>query len=1058
MPIYPQFHKNEFDPAKEYVESVFTEDGYFFAQDLSETQSQIRHQMKANGDALFRDGDVASGGQIVVNDTTGATSLEAGSVYLQGHVRDLAPADMTLPVTGEVSVGVIIETRVITMLEDPSLKFNDQRFKTHGQPRAARLQEKCRWGASTEALADTPVVSYRFFPVYRIVNGVVVDNSPPPQITGLNAEIARYDRDANGNYVASGFKVTYLGLINNERTYSIEEGVANVRGLKIDRAAALRVAYADDPDLETINAEPHYFADGGNGTMIFTLNRTPIDEILDVSVLTQVTENVLRGQTSGGRDPLPHAQIATIIEIKQGATTYAVGSDFTLIGDEVDWSAGGVEPAPGSTYSVTYRYKKSIDPDAWDDNTVTVSGAVTDSEVDIDYKWRRPRTDILAVNTLGEIVCVKGVSTAYNPVPPQVPDDLLPLATIANTFATGTPPEVRNVATRSVPYDDIQDMRKLLVTAFDQLARVELRQDADRMDPAAKNGIFVDNFVDDDLRDQGIPQTLAIIDGELTLPIAATVLDGALSPEAWSLNYEVSAFVSQPLQTGSMKVNPYMAFDPLPAIVTLDPAVDQWTTVNETWQSAVTRSLTRGSGNASSTSTSTSVEVLREETTESTTLRQRDVAFTVSGFDANEVLASLTFDGVSVLPDPAPVADENGAMSGTFQVPPDIPVGAKMVEALGTQGSFGGAEYIGRGTITLRELRQVTTRTTTFWWAGRDPLATTFLTPRGFHCAGIRVTIMAIGDTEKPIIMQLRETTTGLPNQTVIADAIIDMTSVSVGETVDVLFDLPPWWPEGAERAFVFLTDDADHALGIAETGKYDPNHGWVTAQANTNMVLLSSSNARTWTAHQNMDLTCDILEATFTEASRTVPLGTIAAEQLTDLLANAGVDTPAAGTEIELTFTRTDGSAIRVAPNSVVSLSEKITEDLQVHAVLKGPETGNASPILFPNVQVVLGTLADEGDYVTRAFTGGTNADVLVRFEAFLPGNSTVTVEVREENGDYTAVSHEAHVEAGDGWYEHTYRLSGFTAPTTAVKLTAAGTALHRPRVRKLKALSLAV
>lgn len=1055
MPIFPEFYRNKFNAAKNFVANIWPENGHFFGQDLNEMQAQLQHQMRANADALFRDGDVTEGGSVLIDGQSGAVILESGKVYLQGVVRELAHAALQVPITGEHSIGVVLETQVMTALQDPDLIFDDQRFATHGQPLAQRLRERARWGTSNEVLTDTPVVSYRYFPVYRVLNGVVVDNSPPPQVSGFNAELARYDREANGNYVARGFRVTHVSGPAGGKAFSVEEGVANVRGFKVDRASAVRLVYEDDPDLETIRAEPHFFNDAGSGSMIFTLNRTPIDAVLDVSVLTQTSRNILRGQTSGGRDPLPNAQVAGIVAIVQGATTYAAGTDFTLVGDEVDWSpTGGREPSPGSTYQVTYRYKKSIQPDAVTDSTVTVSGAVTGSEVDIDYRWKMPRIDILALDRNGSFKRIKGVSTPYNPAPPAVPEDLLALATISNSFGADAP-VVRNIAPRAVPFSEIEDMKGLIVQSFDELARLRLAQDAIASDPAAKNGIFVDNFVDDDLRDQGVQQTAAIVRGELTLPIAVQVLDGALSSNAWSLEYRPEVFISQPRHTGQMKVNPYQAFDPLPAILRLEPAVDQWTETQTQWQSAVTRALTQGSGDQASTSVETTIETLRAETFAAATLRQRQVAFTITGFDPNERLARLSFDGIDVTPDPAPVANAQGGLSGAFQVPANVPAGAKSVEALGAAGSFGAADYVGRGIVTLQELRRVTTSTTTLFWGGRDPLAWTFNPSRGFHCAGIRIKVTEIGNRASPIVVQLRGTLVGQPTQEILADAVIDMTSVTAGQWLEVLFDLPPWCEASIERAFVFLSDDPHHALAIAQIGKYDPQTGWVTSQAGAG-VLLSSPNASTWTAHPDMDLTAQILEARYTQATRTVQLGSIAGSRLTDLIALAGVETPAPGTDIELVFSRQDGSEIRTAPNSVVSLTEELDGPLQVKAILKG--TAGASPILFPNVQLILGSLTEEADYVSRSFRCGTGATLLVRFEARLPGNAAVTVEVRKEDGSWLAVARQAQDAVGDGWFEHTYRLENVTASVTAVRLRLEGSALNRPRLRRLKALSLSV
>ena len=119
-----------------------------------------------------------------------------------------------------------------------------------------------------------------------------------------------------------------------------------------------------------------------------------------------------------------------------------------------------------------------------------------------------------------------------------------------------------------------------------------------------------------------------------------------------SLAYSLSVILSQLARTGSMKVNPYQAFDPIPASVVLTPSVDNWTVVNTTWASPITERITLGSGNASRTSTSQRVDVLSSASRASESLRPIEVRFSLSGFGPNEVLSSVTFDGVAVTATP----------------------------------------------------------------------------------------------------------------------------------------------------------------------------------------------------------------------------------------------------------------------------------------------------------------------------------------------------------------------------------------------------------------------
>lgn len=126
--------------------------------------------------------------------------------------------------------------------------------------------------------------------------------------------------------------------------------------------------------------------------------------------------------------------------------------------------------------------------------------------------------------------------------------------------------------------------------------------------------------------------------------------------ELTSRPFTVKVLLEQPYRTADMAVNPYMAFEPLPAKVTLDPAIDQWTETQTIWTSAITRQFkaSTGTGGGSGwavlhhTETSTTTQTVSSTTTQLEHLRQIDVAFELSGFGPGEVLASVTFDGVDV--------------------------------------------------------------------------------------------------------------------------------------------------------------------------------------------------------------------------------------------------------------------------------------------------------------------------------------------------------------------------------------------------------------------------
>lgn len=293
----------------------------------------------------------------------------------------------------------------------------------------------------------------------------------------------------------------------------------------------------------------------------------------------------------------------------------------------------------------------------------------------MDYQWQLPRFDLITLDREGAIRRVKGLSHPWRPAVPATPQGQLALATIEQTWQVEQPWQgVRtiNTAIQAIPMADIEAMRTAIHSLYDLVAQERLRNDANAQDPAAKRGVFVDPFFDDDLRDQGLPQTAAIVDGQLCLPITGAIVDLARTTEPLMLEYELEPVIEQLLRTTDMKINPYQAFDPIPASVTLNLAIDRWTEMQTQWASPITQRFSRftspltsnrfvGSGNAARFSSratenvllriesAASNELLSSRSQAAVFMRQVSQEFTLEGFDPDEAL-TLLFDGIKLVP------------------------------------------------------------------------------------------------------------------------------------------------------------------------------------------------------------------------------------------------------------------------------------------------------------------------------------------------------------------------------------------------------------------------
>lgn len=631
-------HYNRHDPAHGDEAVMFRAARGLQSAELNEQQSILAHAIKGIGDAILSDGSVQRGGDVVINPDTGATTCGATAIYLRGRVRDVPEKQLTIPTVGTAELGVWLSETIVTEIEDPSLRDPAEGTRNYDEGGAARLRIACVWGLSTDNATGN------FYKVYDIEDGSLRRKHAPPDTSGFANALARYDRDNNGgNYVIHGMSVVWLSHDDAEESYSVIEGKAHVHGYEVEMPAARRKRYPFDPDLQTVVSEPHQFTDQGGGKMRVNLNHAPIHDIRQIDITKETTVEIRHGSYAGVADPLPLPSVIEIVEVKQGGTTYRETADYLFAGGQLDWSPGGAEPAPGSTYQVKLRHRAQVQPESPDERGFTVSGAVANSLVLVDYQWRMPRIDTLILDREGNIERLKGLPSVWQPKGLPAPSGSMELARLHHSWFKDAPTRVDNTATVAVSMGTLQDMRRDIFDLYDLVAIERLKSDAVASAPAAVRGVFVDPFLDDDMRDLGQSQTAAIVDGVLMLPIRADVKPLEVWTQPVLLPYEHEVIIEQTARTGTMKVNPYAAFDPIPGTATLMPPVDFWTETRAVNHADVTRTF----GSGVRTTSSTTVE--RRTTVQAAEfLRPITIRFRIEGMKEDEPLHHVTFDGIQL--------------------------------------------------------------------------------------------------------------------------------------------------------------------------------------------------------------------------------------------------------------------------------------------------------------------------------------------------------------------------------------------------------------------------
>jgi len=333
------------------------------------------------------------------------------------------------------------------------------------------------------------------------------------------------------------------------------------------------------------------------------------------------------------------------------------------------------------------------------------------------------------------------------------------------------------------------------------------------------------------------------------------------------------------------------------------------------------------------------------------------------------------------------LADNAGRLTGVFRVPGGIPVGTKSVTFKGTN-STAQAIYRAEGWKRVETWGRVET-TVTSVAIGVDPLGQIVSLPYDCMVTGVDVWPMALGDRSKPIIAQWRGVEAGVPSQAIFAEKWLSGTALTTGGWLSFNFDLPILSRSDTLYAPVFLTEDANHALGVAKLGGFDnrPGRGWVTGQPYTGGSMVSSADALSWRVHPDMDMAIRVRAARFNQLNRTMRLGTFAAERVSDLMSFLVMLRPE-GTEVEVEFVMPSGQRFIVTPESACELAEYVTGDITVNVTLRGTE--RMSPILRPDAQIVQGTIAEEADYVSRFMGAGMGSLQKLVTDANLVGSSS--------------------------------------------------------------------
>ncbi|MET0465323.1 MAG: DUF4815 domain-containing protein [Chitinophagaceae bacterium] len=1130
------FNNYDARAAKGYSALMFRAGGPLSANELNVLQDNLMAQAREIADGIYNNGDIIDGltPAMLVGSSAGNFKVDAGKLYIRGRVYTLGETTLTIPTDKKVAVGVRLVVTAVDDIQDPLLKDNAEGWDSYQQPGAMTVRTEVKWGwVADGGEQDEDVTDAEFYRIYDVDRGNIIIKDVSPGIQAIMDAIANYDNTAHGSYVLDGLKVRFARYEAataehpNRYVFTVSNGMAHVIGYEVGRSKDTPLEVDIDFDIATAESESENYApatDGGAYAM--SVNRPPLNVITAASGLIKITETVTKGST-GGQDELNLPGVEYVISVKKGPTTYQTPRDYSLVDGHIDWSASGVgaiEPAPGDEYEVIYANRENLLTNgrgniaSYNATTINLTGLVkhtneTPSVVYISYSYKLQRVDAITMDRGGDFHRLKGRPSRINPSAPSIPQTHVKLALIVYNWFED--PFVRDVRTYAVTFEEQAKVQAQIDTLSDLIATVRLNADMTAREPADRRGQFVDAFRDNESRDANLTNTMSIVDGLLVLPMTADANPPNLFAESLRhhlLPFTTEIIVEQPKYTGCIRINPYQAFEPIPAKVVISPSSDSWTQPSSTWNTLLVSNFVKAvkDKNQNSTPATNFLEVPSSQERQTVRLgisiRPQPISFAIEGFGPGEVLRELRFDNIrynnaiaGLLPfTVSGPANASGKITGSFNIPSGILQGQKLVEFFG-DSSYGSCTFIADNYLTWKEKVKVNGKTKTIIRTVKaDPVAETFTLDEDCYITAVSLKFCKIGDASKPVYVQIREVNTGFPTEEVIGEGIFYLSNLTldgqgnpVNAWTDITLQYPTFIAAGITYAIVVMTNDANHSVAYAQLGSYmtpalnNGVGGFVTGQPYQTGQMFTSSNGQSWVTHPDQDLTFRLIRAKFTAGQSVINLGVINAVNISDILTKATVLRPSADCEVRFRFTPDSISDVYEArEDTPLALPLRISGAIKVEAILTADNVNNEylSPLLYDRPLVATGNISDNGVYIGDPFNARdlinlTNTfTVVVVFEYMKKPGVTVGVKMHSHvlasgvpqfsggNPVTEWIDCELRLERAleDGWYEAEYRfppgVTGYAvAPNyvTRVQLACAGTPANRVFVRNLRATS---
>lgn len=871
-------------------------------------------------------------------------TVTEGYVYLGGMVRYFAGQDINVTNSGTETLGVTIDENILKSSDDSSLLDHTPGTSSQFKPGADRLKYVV---SLTYNDKTSPTI-------YTLFNGNLTNNAQKPVSATLNDILAKRTNDESGSYAVDGFNLWSEKDTTDDSVVDvyIDSGTAYVQGYQIIKNTSTKLQVPKATGTADMKDEVFIYSDN---SPIAQLQNQPVKQVNQVSGNVQINdEQVTRSQTTSNHDAL-NKQAYEIDEVyskdsKGAKTDYKMGTDFNLVnGNELEWDVtdSAKKPIAGGTYYVTYKYQKVFVKD--NDYTVLVTGEqqdqttsisfngmsgdtpVNNSQVHVAYTYFLARVDVITLDKNANFNIVTGQQDKLSTVmPPNQIDPMTLRMGYVTVFPNSNKAVTQKQTVTRIPFTGLQDMASRLNDLEYNLSVSELRyQSMANQDPVTMKNTFSDDFSDLGKADTGnkmfsaqyIPAESAItvsnkVSGELPMSVDTAGSSISESKHMSTAPFSEFQYISQPLATDAININPYDVFNVL-GDMNLNPEVDNWIennvatnnvdggTFNDSTNyltfDAMNNAMNAGGYTADQTYGPVTHNLFQsygdqyyhylktitthdQEDTLIEYMRQRNVDFVASNLIALDDNLELTFDGQHV--DIAPAkgynagtiegtirSDGNGIAKGTFTIPANVRCGTREVK-LSNGRDTAISNYTAKGTLHT-DITTITREHATASYY--DPLAQSFATDKNGILTSVNLYFAAMPKADQvarsSVKVQIRKMDDGgYPNRTIVAEGELSPADVKTSDdgsvATNVVFNDPLIVKAGDSYALCLITDSDAYEVYTAVIGhaRLDKK-GSLSSPAYNEGTFFTSTNAQTWNAQQDTSLKFDMNAATFADS-----------------------------------------------------------------------------------------------------------------------------------------------------------------------------------------------